>query len=442
MRFKTKFFKISINKYRILIWGRLSKYKYYEIQIEPGGMTSGGITISACIFKRLFSNLVFGCNIDLGKLLWCNFMINDPREWDEHTDKPATWEEYEKLPQKREGKPKYKSRRQGKEKWYFSSKFLKLFNLDVLNDPYGITIDLAWFQFPIYTSVQLGNHPRHKFCLSLDIGKTPAGFVCEFEFCMFGYFADFKVGQNTVARNVNLKYIDDFYRLVSKSEDVYIEMLLAEQIQRKNLPYIQAIVKSCDILQNTKKSDEFIILASYDDTFREDIFNFLIENIIYFNGWDEIEKNINMYEPLAVEKLNNLLSNTLTQIVGEDENFKYYTMENEYNLAEPHIHICVDFDDKNWQGEKFRNGQPLKTIATIKIFEKHGIYTTDNLVLDEVIDSKINNYKGQICKWLNAPDKSLNEITNVQLALRNYLLSNPDCVVGWRYKNNKNPTNI
>lgn len=41
-----------------------------------------------------------------------------------------------------------------------------------------------------------------------------------------------------------------------------------------------------------------------------------------------------------------------------------------------------------------------------------------------------------------APDKSLNEITNVQLALRNYLLSNPDCVVGWRYKNNKNPTNI
>ena len=62
--------------------------------------------------------------------------------------------------------------------------------------------------------------------------------------------------------------------------------------------------------------------------------------------------------------------------------------------------------------------------------------------MDEVIDSKINNYKGQICKWLNAPDKSLNEITNVQLALRNYLLSNPDCVVGWRYKNNKNPTNI
>ena len=77
-------------------------------------MTSGGIAISACIFKRLFSNLLFGCNIDLGKLLWCNFMINDPREWDEHTDKPATWEEYEKLPQKREGKPKYKSRRQGK----------------------------------------------------------------------------------------------------------------------------------------------------------------------------------------------------------------------------------------------------------------------------------------------------------------------------------------
>lgn len=120
---------------------------------------------------------------------------------------------------------------------------------------------------------------------------------------MFGYFADFKVGQNTVARNVNLKYIDDFYRLVSKSEDVYIEMLLAEQIQRKNLPYIQAIVKSCDILQNTKKSDEFIILASYDDTFREDIFNFLIENITYFNGWDEIEKNINMYEPLARRKI-------------------------------------------------------------------------------------------------------------------------------------------
>lgn len=94
------------------------------------------------------------------KLLLGCFVIKIQEIWDEHTDKPVTWEEYEKLPKKREGKPKYKSRRQGKEKWYFSSKFLKLFNLDFLNDPYGITIDLL-VSFPIYTSVQLGNHPRH-----------------------------------------------------------------------------------------------------------------------------------------------------------------------------------------------------------------------------------------------------------------------------------------
>lgn len=103
MQLKTKFFKISINKYRILIWGRLSKYKYYEIQIEPGGMTSGGISISACIFKRLFADLVLCCEIDMGKLLWGCFVIKDTRIWDEHADKPVTWEEYENYPKNARG---------------------------------------------------------------------------------------------------------------------------------------------------------------------------------------------------------------------------------------------------------------------------------------------------------------------------------------------------
>lgn len=123
-----------------------------------------------------------------------------------------------------------------------------------------------------------------------------------------------------------------------------------------------------------------------------------------------------------------------TQIIGRDNSFQYYTMENEYNSLKPHIHICTDIENGDWQRYNFKNGQPLKTIATIKINCNNLPYTINNLRLENIADVKIFNYKQQICDWLNSKDSQLIEIANVKIALRNYLLSNPKCIWSCEYK--------
>lgn len=66
---------------------------------------------------------------------------------------------------------------------------------------------------------------------------------------------------------------------------------------------------------------------------------------------------------------------------------------------------------------------------------KNDFYTCENLKFGETYDSKIYNYKQPVCDWLNAQAADLEKITNAQCAMRNYLLSNPDCSSGLRYKN-------
>lgn len=307
MKFILKKIKIFIHKDNVIIWGNLSKFKNWELQIDKSLSNSDNIHISICGFKRLFADLVFACEANLGKFFWGNFIVTDTRIWDSHTDKPITWEEYKNLPEKREGKAKFKFRKTGKEKWYYSSKFLKLYNLDFLNDPNGITIDFSFFPFLMFVSMQLGNHPRHSSCLSFNIGKTPVGFIAEVEFCLFGYFLEFKIGENTFTRNANLEYVEDFQRLIAMGKNLYIENLLEKQIERKNLVYIQAIINEVPELYLI--SDKVLILAAYNDFFKKDIFDFLIKNAKHFNSWNEIKKDIDIFDQYAVNKLKFLANN-------------------------------------------------------------------------------------------------------------------------------------
>lgn len=311
MRFtlKSKFIRrFSFSKNDIIISGKLSKYRNWELQIDKDLAIENDISFSICFYKRLFADLVSTIEINLGKFFWSAFVVNDTRIWDNHTDKAIPYDEYIKLSEKREGKPKYKERRLNKEKWYYSSKFLKLYNTNFLNDPYGIIIDFACFPIPIYFSLQIGNHLRHKFCLGFNINKTPKGFVCETELCLFGYFIEFQIGENTVIRNANVKYIEDFNRLSSKASISDIKALLEKQIERKNLEYVKAIVHSNCAFKYQEDSDEFLILASYEDTFKKEIFDFLFANTQYFNSFAKIEEYIEFYNPYAVEKLKTISS--------------------------------------------------------------------------------------------------------------------------------------
>lgn len=120
----------------------------------------------------------------------------------------------------------------------------------------------------------------------------------------------------------------------------------------------------------------------------------------------------------------------LTQLIDEDNVFKYYTMENEEDLVLPHIHICANLDNPRWQGKFLKNGQNIKTIASINLLKKGFYYTPENIIFYEIYDKKIKKYKQHLCNWLNKIDEFYvdSKITNADIALRSYKLSNNKCL--------------
>ncbi len=312
--FRSRYLNIVINNVFFELWGHLFGHNHWGFEIWKNEPENKYFGFEITYNKRVFAHRKALLEVMLGSLNF-DFRIEDDREWDYYADKFITWEDYCKLPEKREGKPKIKYRKRGKEKWYFSSKFLKLYNLDFLNDPYGITVEVSHFPILYCSILQFGKNLKCSTGLKINFIKTPQGIGCDFEISLLGYFMKLKIQKD----------------------------------------------------------------------------------------WHTF----------------------FTQIAGEDENFKYYTMENEHELSEPHVHICVDFDNPKWHGKRFENFQPLKTIATVLINETQELYSADNLILEDVCDFKIKFYKKQICDWLNAPDTHLDGVSNAQLALRNYRLSNP-----------------
>ena len=120
----------------------------------------------------------------------------------------------------------------------------------------------------------------------------------------------------------------------------------------------------------------------------------------------------------------------LTQLIDEDNVFKYYTMENEEDLVLPHIHICANLDNPRWRGKIFKNEQNLKTIASINLIKKGGNYASENIIFYEIYDDRIKMYKQHLCDWLNKVDELYvdSKITNADIALRSYKLSNNKCL--------------
>lgn len=292
----------------LLIWGDIpfTKYKKYEIQINSRFGRWSLYHISSFISKRILSHTVWQIEYSLGPY-WANFNIYDIREWDYHTGMLMEWSEYEKLPEHREGKPKYKERKE-KEKWYFSSKFLKIYNLDFLNDPYGITIDFAWFPLLIYSLIQVGIHPRNRFNISFEADFSQIGPKVEFEICLFSVFLNLQLGKNIVVRKPNLKRPEDFNALIKYFANPYISdgscNILQLQIQRKNKKYIENVLEKIDV--SKFDTDEIIIHAMYKDWYRSEIFDLLLEKINKFDNWEDIEQYSDCYNNDAITKLNDL----------------------------------------------------------------------------------------------------------------------------------------
>ena len=137
----------------------------------------------------------------------------------------------------------------------------------------------------------------------------------------------------------------------------------------------------------------------------------------------------------TVQKIRNILQlDEMAQRQGNDEYFVYYTLDNEFASHRPHVHICVNKGDKHWKGKNFKNGQNLKTVASVYLpieqIKRNIPFSLDNLEFEEVIDNKINStkYKKSICNWLNSIEEDEIGITNTNAinSYRDYMKSNGD----------------
>ena len=132
-----------------------------------------------------------------------------------------------------------------------------------------------------------------------------------------------------------------------------------------------------------------------------------------------------------LEQISNALSTQFTEMAqkqGQDSTFVYYTLDNEFISHYPHVHICVPNNDKHWDGKPLNSGNPLKTVASVRLLDKLQ-YTVDDIIFEEIKDPKIEStkYKKIIANWLNSTISGLN-INNKQgnalKCLQDYLNSN------------------
>lgn len=129
-----------------------------------------------------------------------------------------------------------------------------------------------------------------------------------------------------------------------------------------------------------------------------------------------------------LEKLDNIQITEMAQKQGQDAEFVYYTLDNEYISHYPHVHICVPNQNKRWDGKPLHSGHPLKTVASVRLLNTK-TYAPDDIIFEEIKDPKIDTkkYRKIIADWLNSTISGLkynNKQGNALKCLHDYLNSN------------------
>lgn len=111
---------------------------------------------------------------------------------------------------------------------------------------------------------------------------------------------------------------------------------------------------------------------------------------------------------------------SMAQKQGVIDKFTLYTLDSEFQSERPHLHICVNFDDKTFKGKVLKNHKNLKTIGKIFI-RKDQNYTIENLQIES--DNQFTNKQKKLfVNWLN--QKTFLNAKNGKIALMDYLKSN------------------
>lgn len=129
-----------------------------------------------------------------------------------------------------------------------------------------------------------------------------------------------------------------------------------------------------------------------------------------------------------IDKIDCFIISEMAQKQGQDDTFTYYTLDNEYTSHYPHVHICVNIQNKQWKGKPLHSGNPLKTVASVRLLDTLK-YTPEDIIFEEIKDEKIDSpkYRNIICNWLNSTITGLkinNKQANALKCLQDYLNNN------------------
>lgn len=199
--------------------GQIGKYKAWDFSLDMHGENS--LTFTSYIGRYAAHTLWF-LEFSIFNLIYFQFDFYDNREWNYYTGKRvyiSTEEEYNQLlDNPNNKKPVYKERKK-KAKWYYNSQFLKVYNFDFLNNPWGLTIDWAWFPTLFYTKFSFGVDKKYWFNINFDLNKEQnngtTGLTLKANLSLFSRFIEFEIGRNTVLREANLYHAEDFLTLIN-----------------------------------------------------------------------------------------------------------------------------------------------------------------------------------------------------------------------------------
>ncbi len=298
--------------------GQIGKYKAWDFSLDMHGENS--LTFTSYIGRYAAHTLWF-LEFSIFNLIYFQFDFYDTREWNYYTGKRvyiSTEEEYNQLlgnPNNK--KPVYKERKK-KAKWYYNSQFLKVYNFDFLNNPWGLTIDWAWFPTLFYTKFSFGVDKKYWFNINFDLNKEQnngtTGLTLKTNISLFSRFIEFEIGQNTVLREANLYHAEDFLTLINHGadpnmQDEYGFNILSKQVEHKNLAFLWYAFKYVDLAKiNT---DNVLQEISYSWNYRQEIFEYVLSKINYVKNWEEIENLKDDFEPVAYQKLLALKDNSI-----------------------------------------------------------------------------------------------------------------------------------
>jgi len=286
-----KLFWIRFSKGNVTALGRITDNKAWELDIFNGG-DKFGLTSE---LNRNDIHSIYFFEFQLPKLFDFQFSIYNKIEKD--------------VP----------DRRKKKAKWYLNTQYLKIYNLDFLNNPYGLTFDFAWFPLLWYTKLSYGVDKWNWALFNFEIKKDRNdAFKFSVKFCLFCLFIEFTTGQNTVVRDANTYYLKDFRTLEMFGADLEhqgkYENIITIQIMNKNLPYLYGILEWCHFDFNKVDTDEILEYAADEGFYNKEIFELITKHINYIRNWNEgIEDYKPDLEAEAYEKLLELKNNPLPQ---------------------------------------------------------------------------------------------------------------------------------